>query len=63
MIYELEVDIYSARKYTDAFIRFLEDTFGEELSGLELELLNWLSDDEVKEFAERNYEVEFIEEV
>lgn len=62
MIYELEVDNYSARKYTDAFIRWLEE-YGEELSQLELDLLNWLSDDEVKEFAEKNYEIDFLEEV
>ena len=61
MIYELEVDNYSARKYTDAFIRFLEDIWGRELTDLELNLLNWFSDDEVKEFAERNYEIDFIE--
>ena len=60
-MYRLEIDNYSARKYTDAFIRFLEDLYGEELNGLELNLLIWLSDDEVKEFAEKNYEIEFIE--
>lgn len=62
-MYKLEVDNYSARKYTDAFIRFMEDIYGRELSDLELNLLNWFSDDEVKEFAERNFEIEFVEEV
>ena len=59
-MYRLEIDNYSARKYTDAFMRWLEE-FGENLSQLELDLFNWLSDDEVKEFAEKNYDIEFLE--
>ena len=54
------IDKYDARKYTNAFIGYLEDF--QEISPLELGLLGWLSDDEVKEFAEYNYEVEFLEE-
>ena len=56
----LLIDIYDARKYTNAFIEYLEEI--QEVSPLELSLLGWLSDDEVKEFAEYNYDIEFIEE-
>lgn len=56
----LKIDYSNARKYETAFIEYLEGN-GEQLTDLELNLLSWLSDDEVGEFAERCYEIEFID--
>ena len=56
----LKIAYSNARKYETAFIEYLEGN-GEQLSDLELNLLSWLSDDEVGEFAEREYEIEFID--
>ena len=40
------------RKYTNKLISIIEE--GRELTDLEIGLLFWLSDDEVREFAEAN---------
>lgn len=60
-MYTLEIDRTQSRPYMSAFITWLE-VYGERLSQLEVDLLNWLEDDEVKEFAEKNYDIEFLEE-
>lgn len=41
-----------ARKYTNKFIKIIEES--RELTDLEVELLSWMSDDDVREFAEAN---------
>ena len=55
---KLQVDEYKARCYTNAFIEYLEST-GDKLTMLECSLLDWLSDDDVKEFAEVYYDIEW----
>lgn len=58
---EVKIDYSDARKYTNAFIEYLEES-GEQLTMLENSLLDWLSDDEVGEFASTYYDIEFIDE-
>ena len=55
---KLQVDEYKVRCYTNAFIEYLEST-GDKLTMLECSLLDWLSDDDVKEFAEAYYDIEW----
>ena len=57
---EVKIDYSDARKYTNAFIDYLEEC-GEELTMLENSLLDWLSDDEVGEFARTYYDIDFVE--
>lgn len=57
----LKIDYSDARKYTNAFIEYIERT-GTHLTMLECSLLNWLSDDEVGEFAKTYYDIEFVDE-
>lgn len=45
-----------ARANTNKVIDFIERNYGREVTDLERDLLNWLSDDEVLEFAENNLE-------
>lgn len=57
----LVVDNLDSRKYTNATIKFFETMWARELTDLELNLLNWLSDDEVKEIVEKNWDVVFVD--
>lgn len=57
----LIVDSLDSRKYTNATIKFFETMWSRELTDLELNLLNWLSDDEVKEIVEKNWDVVFVD--
>lgn len=57
----LRVDEYKVRCYTNAFIEYIEGT-GTHLTMLECSLLDWLSDDDVKEFAEAYYDIEWVTE-
>ena len=54
------IDYSDARKYTNAFIEYLEST-GDNLTMLENSLLDWLSDDDVGRFAEEYYDIEFYD--
>ena len=58
---KLYVDIYNARKYTDVFYDYLIDNGYAKENDTLLSLLYWLSDDDVREYAVVNYDIEFIE--
>ena len=58
---KLRVNEYEVRCYTNTFIEYLEST-GTHLTMLECSLLDWLSDDDVKEFAEAYYDIEWVTE-
>lgn len=51
----------NARKYTDTFYEYLLET-GHQENDITLDLLYWLSDDEVKRFAEFR-DIEFVEDL
>lgn len=56
----LNINASDARKYSNTFIEYLEEC--NEMNDVLFNLLNnYLSDDEVKEFATNEYNVEFIE--
>lgn len=56
---KLYVEDTNARKYTDTFYEYLLET-GHQEDDITLDLLYWLSDDDVKRFAELR-DIEFVE--
>lgn len=58
---KLFVDNSSARKYTDAFYDYLIDLGYINEDNPLLNLLYWLSDDDVCEYARVNFDIEFVD--